>query len=481
MMHVDKIPDAGLEFLLWDHLERDRYWRSLSDIEKLFERGCCYPDEDLGRIAETMIQQAFEGKEIASSVPLYSDVFDIAKSDVLGRFVSEDHKRLAINEGFWRMLASTVDGEEGKFNEYNSPVQSGACKELGRLFSIDKFFDYFDFHEGAVRAVLLPSLKNLNFFDFHGIDSYVRWYLIQERVIEDRLGRKQALETKGQLIAPVIYQLLNESDYERSRRNRALVQNFIRGEIIETSYMQHVLGKVFELELRSGFLCRDYDPRLIEMCEGNLLDSDDKRVVVWRESSSDREIDLERVDDFIKDYIPGGVFEEYISGMLEEMEGMKRFDIDIFRRWMSDSKVRELIDLGKHGRIRNKTLDVYFNQGRRPKIDDLRSLGRVVGNGEFGSNNLGDRVRGFLTMDFLRKSDWNYANDLLLLYGIGHHHGDFRTAKQTGVFLDAVDEYCEVHGKVKLAQEGSCKDIVYPKYNNIPDIVERHGELFEAE
>ena len=165
MMQDKDIPDLGFEFLMWNNLNNKVYWTSLSKLNELKKRnvlGNHFSEQDLGRLAETMISQMWMGERAASDVPIFSDVFllfsDEEKSP-LTRFVREEQRVMAINKGFWHCLGATKyenPTEDSRFWSANLK-QEYALKEITKLFGCDGFFDYFNFREGVERAVEVPE------------------------------------------------------------------------------------------------------------------------------------------------------------------------------------------------------------------------------------------------------------------------------------------------------------------------------------
>ena len=76
---LDSLPIPAREFLVWDHLLAKYYWRSMPCIKNLAKLGNKNPlsEGDMKNITEIMIEQVMKGEEVASSVPLYCDVWRI--------------------------------------------------------------------------------------------------------------------------------------------------------------------------------------------------------------------------------------------------------------------------------------------------------------------------------------------------------------------------------------------------------------------
>ncbi len=479
----DKIPDSGLEYLIMYNLKEELYWRALAELKTLCNKKADYfTNCDLQRIAETLIQQVMEGKKVASSVPLYSDVFLKigSKESPVASYVKDNHRERAINFGFWSLLKAneyTNWNQRGTY-DYETSLQESAVRELNRLFECEGFFDYFDFRNGAEKAKEIPF--NIRFWNKLNINKYMRWLLVQEEEIYKKVERKDKDKIFGTLAAPLVYELYSYKDYEESKFLKKLASFFIRGNVIKTESIQKVLGRVFELELIKGFSYRGgeyFDSNLSDGLEKVLENPKEHIDFAWKNSG---EVKLDKIGSSTSKYIPSEIKKSYVDRLIEEVKAMDRFDITLFSRWMSDSYVRELVPSVTHGLIKNKTLEKYFSQKQRPSSKDLISLKHIVGRGELGSNYIGDKARGYLFMDFLIRKKFKDANEILLDYNTGKYfEGSFATEREEREFRQSTINYADKHGKVKLTKEGVEKGKCYPHYNKIPDFVEQNKTLFE--
>lgn len=478
----DKIPNLGLEYLFWNEFRAEYYWRALQELKSLLNRNQSYfSDNDLNIITETMIQQTMEGKKVASSVPLYSDVFLKigAKESSVAGYVKDTHKERAVNFGFWNLLKANeyINWDQRGTYDNAKALQESAVQELDRLFKCDGFFDYFDFRNGAEKAKEIPF--NLCFWNKLDTNKYMRWLLVQEEEIYKKFERKEKDRIFGTLAALLVYELFIQGDDEESNEMKKLASFFIRGNVIKTEPIQKVLGRIFELKLIYGFngISYHFDVKLVHRLEKILETPKEHIDFAWKNS---REIKLDKIDSSTSKYIPSEIKNGYVDKLMEEVKAMDRFDINLFSRWMSDSYVREIVPKFSRALIKNKTLGKYFSQKQRPSSKDLRYLKSIIGRGEFGSNYLGDKTRGYLFMDLLNRKKFRDANDIIIEYNVGRRfYGLHSTERQTREFIYAVAEYVSKHRKVKVDKEGLEKRICYPKYNKIPDFVEQNKALFE--
>jgi len=457
-------PKEVIEYKFWEELGNEKYWRAFNTLGILLARveKNIFSENDLEQITNIMIKQAVGGKEIASPIPMYSDVFKLigGKESPLEKYVKEETKIETLNFAFWEVLKQTSDRQK----------RSLASEELDRIIEYDNFFNYFDFNKGAEKAFEMP--ENLNLEGFKYLWNYIRWFLVQEEAIYRKAGN-QAYEVVGKLAAPLVDRLLSEKSSSEHKKELKLARLIIDEEIVKSKAVQNVLGEVFEYELGLGFEGNDYefDSDVFKSCERNLVDAQKHIDSVWKIKQEN--ITLSKLDPQFKKYVPREAYKFYVEKIREEISSMKRFDINYFENWMKLTEIE--VSKSIQGRIRNRALDVYFQQTQRPSGNVLESLTRF--RGRFGSGYEDEKVSGFLFSDLLLKKRWNVANEIIIYY----HDIEFQKPESERVFFESIQNYTRLHGKIKLDKEGLRKKICYPNYNQISDFVEAHKDLFDIQ
>ena len=147
---------------------------------------------------------------------------------------------------------------------------------------------------------------------------------------------------------------------------------------------------------------------------------------------------------------------------------MKRFDVELFHRWMSQ-KISKRVASSYHKKIRNKALEIYKMQKPRPNSETVVSL--------FYSS-LDDKTNGFLFFDLVLRKKWDNANKLLRNYWNATFHDTPKTSKQKKEFEKGLSEYFETHGAVGINSEGLNPKACYPDYNLLKDFTERYPKVF---
>ena len=458
---ISDVLNPGLEFLVWENLEDERYWSSIDYLNILINKGVEFSETDLEKFARTTVQQAIDGKRAASSVPLFSDTWNKIGSEKspLKNYVTSEDKKTAVNNGFWHCL--NLSSESAK-----PSVQPDARKELGRIISYIDFFTYFDFVRGVEESQKLPDDLNLERLE----ESYLSWLLVQERELYRRLDKKTAENSFGKLVAPLVRELLLSEDNKEGKLKRTLANILIYEEIIETPAVQNCLGKVFEMQLRAAFGGYDenWSERTIEICARNLKDLEERTLKIWKEENESEKVNLERLYPFIEEYVPKQAYEDYIEQTKQEVQSMKRFDVELFHRWMSQ-KISKRVASSYHGKIRNKALEIYKMQKPRPNSETVVSL--------FYSS-LDDKTNGFLFFDLVLRKKWDNANKLLRNYWNATFHDTPKTSKQKKEFEKGLSEYFETHGAVSINSEGLNPKACYPDYNLLKDFTERYPKVF---
>ena len=453
-------PREVIEYGFWEELGNEKYWRAFNVLNFLLAREGKnnFSESDLEQITKIMIKQIIEGKEIASSIPMYSDVFRLigGKESPLEKYVGEGIKIGTLNDGFWNCLRETSCPQKQKL----------AVEEIDRIMDYELFFNYFDFERGAERAVEMPENPNLD--AFKNLWNYVRWFLVQEEGIYRKAG-DQAYEVVGKLAAPLVDRLLSEKSSSEHWRFLRLAKLIIDEGIVKTKPVQKVLGETFEYELGLGFEGGgyDFDPEVLRTCAENLVDITKHTDSVWK--IKQESVRLSELNPQLKQYVPREAYKFYVEKIRNEIESMNRFDINCFGNWMKLNEKE--VSKGVYGKVRNKALEIYFNQKPRPSGNVLENLARFKG--RFGSDYKGDKVSGFLFCDLLSRKRWNAANEIIM------HYYDIETPKPKRVFFESIQNYTKLHGKINLDKEGLLKRICYPNYNQISDFVQVRKEFFD--
>jgi hypothetical protein len=465
-IHMDSILSkrpsiAENEFLVWDYLVQKQYWRSIKIIEDVSALGAQNPfsEDDLKNIASIVIDQTMKGEAIAVGIPFYADIWELIgkKDGPLEKYVTKEHKVAAVNIGFWDLLKRTADPQK----------QESCTKVLTEIMQYEKFFNYFDFNEGVKKAEEMPDEINLS--QYFNLNIYMRWYLVQETNIRSQLERKKADEVCGKLAAPIIYCMLVESDLERDRQNKMIMNYFLTAELIKGKAVQNVLGKVFEMGLES-LLTNEYESpweiSVLEMCERALENSEAHASAVWKEVKE--KVNLSKIPNGVKKYVPKEAFEGYISGLRAEAEKIESMNVEILRKWMG-LKIGKDVPKSLHSRVTNKMLNVYYFQKSRPNKDLLRKIDSCT-----GIEKRADKFNGFLFSDFLLRHGWPEANNILKEYD---RYGPL-IKKPLKDFNSAVSEYVKMHGKIRLDERGLNERACYPEYNRIIDFKKEFPGLF---
>ena len=407
-VHTRDVPDIGIEFVLWEELERERYWRVLPPLNELKHRGKLAKfDEVVQRdIVELMVEQAMEGKSITSSIPLYSDIWAKVgnpEENPLAHFVTKENKHRALNVGFWDCLYKVTDARKSK----------DAGKQFVEIFYYPGFFFNFDYLEGSRRAPDLPDIDEIPSFGMW--KDYTGWLIVQQDAIRQTLPREDAISALGKLSAPLAYGLLKIGDYDRDAGLKKLFNEFIPKEVLHTKPMQRVLGIAFEDELKNLFLVENgyyLSTENLKRTEELLDDAPDRVEKVWNKVRGG--IDLGGISPIARKYIPASEYKTRVDSLTAEMEKMERFDIELFNKWMQP-EIQRAVSPSTFGRVRNSALENYVCQERRPKIETAKQLFRM--RERFGEP-IGDEVCAAIFADFLSKKNYPDANNLLHYYGI---------------------------------------------------------------
>ncbi len=453
-------PVESREFLAWDDILYHYYWRSFNHVEQLEKQGFKNPltAEDKKILTELMIEQIAKGEHVAIGIPIYSDVWGLVgkKGSPLESYVTDEHKRKAVNEGFWSAFNYTENSR--------NPTSGG--RELTRIIDYEDFYKYFDFKEGAKRALALP--ENLNLTEFDSWNHYMRWYLVQEIALVHNLPKDKINDTRGKLLAPLVKYLIGTSDAAQNVSLRKLANFFIQGEMISSKPMQNMLGEVFEYELSRAFDNPNYfDAIRFEICAKNLLERNKHAAKVWKEVQGN--VDLSRLEKDVANYVTKEAYDAHLQKLKLSMQEMQRFDAKLFREWANLDLRKYNISKAAHGKIRNQAIEVYFKQKTRPSGDDVLSLVYCASG---GSNYMPEKIKGFAFADLLRRKKWSDANDLLLKY-------QNLTLALMNHFYQGISDHYKMHGSLYMNEEALETTACYPKYNAIIDFHKRFPQAFK--
>jgi hypothetical protein len=466
-----EFPAEVLEYNIWGWLKKDMYWRALNYVKEIADicRLDVFSEDDLKQMADLIVREIFEGKIIAAGIPVYSDAWKILEPSAIGKYMTEEHKKDAVNIGFWSNL-----GRIGQDLTFKNEV----LVELGNIIDYERFYNLFDFEKGAEKAAELPDI--IERFDEWKNDlaslfpsyTYLAWYSIQERFIRSKF--KNADEICAKLAAPLIYQLMTLKDYDREERSMKTIANvFIRPSILAEKPIQFVLGNVFEKELEHAFVGEDhwFSKESYEMSKRLLKNPGEHAAKVWEKVKG--KLDYRKVLGCAKEFIPKKYFEDYSSGLADRIKAMERLDISLFSEMMNASEMSDAMK----SRLRNFALNVYFEQKPRPNGKDAAQLLH------FNLGNLQHKANGYLFADLVARKEWQNANSLLMKYEFFWWDRQLRMPRRKGpkIFLESVNEYIEKFGKIKINEKGLARNAIYPNYNKIIDFYEAHKDMFEKE
>lgn len=453
------IPDLASEFVCLGNLLAKFYWRSYSQLEKLASQPKKSPfsEEDLRNLASIYIEQILAGEMIASHTPMYHDIWEMIgkKGGPLEKFVTDDHRKIGVNQGFWRCL-----------NMPSKLRDKPSADELDKIMGYDDFFTFFDFKKGAKKASAL--VPNISLEYFTSIGQYIRWYLVQETYLYSLLSEDKADEAAGKLIAPVVGHLFYsypDSDIEKFRK---LINVFVTGKVVHSQAVQGVLGEVFEKELELGFLGDDdFDGEALEVCERALSGLEKHVDAVWKRVK--KEVDIPGVREDLRDYIPAEAYESNVAELKQKLGEMKRLDVNLLNQWMSLRKGKDIAKAA-HSIARNNAIEVYYAQEQRPSGKDLEKLQQCC---FFGAGASGEKFKAFLFADYILRKYWAKANDFLI-------EAESTWMHWPRISAEALAEYVKLHGKIPFQEEGLQTHVCYPKYNALIEFYHTNPEVFEV-
>ena len=276
---------------------------------------------------------------------------------------------------------------------------------------------------------------------------------------------------------------MSESENENSVKHfYPMARSLLNGNVVDTVPVQRVLGGLFRHDILDAFEGDDDHVSFARLAMLAGVVKNRERIIneAWKDASKDPDIDYDKISPGLREYVPKKVVEDYAAGLKKSLAEMKRFDVDLFRRFL-DERVSECFSASNYGRLRNQALEIYFSQSPRPKIDDIKSLNH------FGLDPkeipVTNKLKAFLTLDFLARSRWQEANGILHTYDVCGYYSGSRglSGKPASQFLDGVKEYVNLHGKISVGKDGLSPRICYPSHNNIPDFIKRNNGLFEIQ
>ena len=460
-MKTEQIPDAGLEFLVWDEFLGKRYWRGVQELSRMFTRVSAssrFSEEDLLKLTRSAIDQVYGGEEIAARVPMYSDVWnDFGSKDEspLKKFVTHEDMKRALNTGFWDCLEKSTDLKK----------LDHAGQELGKIFEYTSFYTDFDYRAGIEKAVALPFVSEIR--GFGNWDLYLIWYLSQDEQIRRESDIDKGLEVRGKLAAPLVHSIFDTSEYDsHAVKFRRLLSYFMVPDLIKTKSIQSVLGNFFERELESALRGDDYDSEHFNIVKRNLLDAEERaRIVVGKE-----EIDVRKVHSDFERYIPKEYYTSYIADLKEKLLSKERFDPNAFCEWDSGNVLGK-ISGSQHSLVKNHALFKYLEESPRPGIKTVKTLYQHI---KHGDKPMLYTAKGGIFSDFIFRREWKYANDILLMF-----QNEMVQSRHCWTFLQGIVKYVEQHGKIPLREDGLDIKRCFPSYNMIPDFAQRYERLFE--
>ncbi len=462
---IEEVPAEFYECLFWSNLHKGYYWRSMQELKVLFGKGKAdsFLEADLKAVKDEMVKQAMAGETVASSVPLFNDVWAIigAKDSPLEKLVTEQDKKTALNKGFWYMLDASSNPQKTR----------DACRRLDDLFAYEDFFRYYDFANGSFEAQKL-QLKP-NFENFGSFNMYIRWLLVQEGDIGKRFEDQESNRIVGKLTAPLLPHMLSgREDYEDWLAK--IGRLFVRSEIIASPDMQEAIGEVFEEQLLRGFQHEySFSNETFRLAARNLVDKEKYIQNAFQKAKTSNYATFEPLATLeeVREYVPREVHNSAVSELEAKLKAMKKLDSFLFSKWISLKPEKE-VSKAKYSSIRNAVFDIYFSQGQRPASSELLPLSRMFVKAQSGTDYIFDKLNGFLFSDLVLRQQWIPANELLIRY-------NSQTPKPKHVFLESIANYVKEHHPILLNPKGISPRICYPNYNCIADLYKTSPNFFK--
>ena len=453
------VPEEGHRYLMWLELARDKYYRTLQHMQSLVAMGKPpMAQEELGRMAQTLVDQAIDGRAIASSVPLYYDVWTDLKGDKspVRDFITREHETRAVNEGFWHCLSSTADSKKAR----------DSSTQLTNVLGHRIFMDLFSFGEGVERVEGLPF--ELDFTYMHHPAAYLHWYTIMSSQLIREKGEKATREQRGKLFGPLFPSFFREESLGEEQNELVALANVYARDLVDTKGVQRGAGIVFERALSSGLGSCPLggEEAVVKNTSRFLKDHIERgrRVVAGLNLK-----EAHKAPASYRVYFSRDTVKREIKDLADRVMESETLDIELLRRW-SDVEAGEDLAQSRKSFVTNRMLGQYFAQRPRPKAGDVESLDRMLGN---LNTKRGIKVRSFALADLLRKKRWREANGMLIPF-----FTDWNVARK---MREPLGEYVETHGKIKVTRDGLDPRECTPSYNYIPDFVKSNPQMVDVE
>ena len=265
------------------------------------------------------------------------------------------------------------------------------------------------------------------------------------------------------MIRTILYTNNDEFGDEKLKR---LMNYVIDGDLYRTSLLQDVFGEVFEYSLDMGFKGEYYEfpDWAFHISEKNLLEKEPYIKKAWEKNNED--ISLDRVVEEVKKYVPKESIQGHIEDLQSQIEGLKRFDLDIYNKWKSLSENLEVSSKVKNEGIK-AMFDVYINQKVRPSKDTVSILCHSV------EKRKSQKIDAYLFADMVSKDLIKEANNMLRGYE------DKGTPTQRKVFHEKLEEYVDNYGLINVKKWNLHANHVYPYINLVANLADESNEMFK--
>lgn len=453
-----QVPEEGHRYLMWLELAHDKYYRALQHMQSLVSMGKPpMVQEELGRMAETLVNQAMAGRAIASSVPLYYDVWTDLKGDKspVRDFVTKDHETKAVNEGFWYSLASTADPRKVR----------DAATQLMNILDHKKFMDLFSFEKGLDKIEGLPL--ELDFTNMGHPLAYLHWYTIMGSQLLREKGDKVTREQRGKLFGPLYPLFFGEESLGEEQKELVALANVYARDLLDTQGIQRGARIIFEHALSSALSSYPLggEETAIKHTSRVLADHIEvgRKVVAGLAGVKE----AHEVPAIYRVYFARDAVKKQIKDLADRVMESETLDTRLLRKWL-DVEAGEDLTKSRKSFVTNRMLAQYFGQRPRPKVEEVECLDRMLGNIQ---NKAGIKVRSFALADLLRKKRWKQANGILIPF-----FADWNVASK---MREPLGEYVETHGKIRITADGLRPEECEPQFNYVPRFAEREKGLVE--
>jgi hypothetical protein len=149
MRYLQKHPDLSPvqhELFLWEAAEEQFYWRVIQHAQVVG-----LDSADYHWLTRELLQQVYKGEKVASSVPMYADVWNVIGSSKspFQAWVNDDDKKYAVNTGFWELMEQSED-------RYGSDAR----RQLEEILAYPRFLELFDYTIGATSKARVWSFSS---------------------------------------------------------------------------------------------------------------------------------------------------------------------------------------------------------------------------------------------------------------------------------------------------------------------------------